>query len=99
MTAEQSRNLSNLSLKEHSESLISKIYRGIETECKLGFFRFSFNIPTGTTSEVERIVIDKLKASGYDVTHSKGYDQRDGESWNALIISWDKPKSIVLQIN
>jgi hypothetical protein len=33
-------------------------------------------------------VIDSLKREGYTVKREQGYDQRDNESWDYLIVSW-----------
>ena len=33
-------------------------------------------------------IIKKLKEMGYTVKHNSGYDQRDRDSWDYLVISW-----------
>lgn len=65
---------------------LAEIGMQIETASKKGLFSFTYNL---TQTDLPELLSTEIKKFGYKVRHNHGHDQRDGDSWNQLIISWD----------
>ena len=67
---------------------MTSIYRKIEAAAKSGHDIIQIKVGEWkTTNSVDNIIAD-LRKNGYTVKRENGYDQRDGDGWDYLNVSW-----------
>jgi len=70
---------------------LESIDKQVEVACQKGLNYCRFDIVEDDWSEREKknkMMISHLESLGYQVKREQGSDQRDGVSWDYLIISW-----------
>jgi len=66
---------------------VERVYEKIEAAARRGDSQITVGNDCYCQRDVDR-VIKQLRANGYTVKREQGYDQRDNESWDYLIVSW-----------
>lgn len=84
MNAREAKQLAN----DANNVDITLILDKIELVAKRGEYTTQFNVHDKNTIQIKSIIA-KLKEMDYTVEHIHGTDQRDRETWNYLVISWN----------
>jgi hypothetical protein len=66
---------------------IEDIYTAIKRAATDGEEMLRFDL-SNKLAKFAKEIVKKLKEDGFDTIHESGSDQRDGESWNYLVIRW-----------
>lgn len=85
MKASEARLLTEKSYKHGGNAYIQNVYIEIENVARSGRDCVAVRSPE---QRIIKYVIAQLECDGYKVQRNTGYDQRDGESWDNLDISW-----------
>lgn len=84
MTALEARTLA----KNTRNMNLDKINAEIARAAKTGDDRVRYDL-TGMEAKFSKDLIEQLKNQGFRVEHINGSDQRENDSWNYFVISWD----------
>lgn len=87
MKAIEARNLSDSANYTSHACLMSNIYANVESYAKEGKTFLQFHVNESYKPQLES-AMSSLRTDGYIVKYESGSDQRDGESWSYLAISW-----------
>lgn len=87
MTAKEAKKLSDESLNQVSFNMCGEIFTAIKTAAEKGEYETIFHLKSQHHAYVDRMS-EWLISMEYEIDHKQGYDQRDGDSWNYLFISW-----------
>jgi hypothetical protein len=82
MKASEARKLTDA----YSTSM-DRVYNKIKAAATMGAESVNVGKDDYCSRDVLR-VIHELEMNGYKVKREQGYDQRDGQSWDYLIVSW-----------
>ena len=85
MKASDARNLTDTAFSSGKIIYLKNIYKTIEQAANKGIN--GINVKSPAENIVESVIV-QLKNDGYVVKRENGYDQRDGDSWDQLYISW-----------
>lgn len=67
---------------------MAPIYKEIEARALVGHSNYTIDVQKWKHNSAVDSVKSTLENDGYKVSRNKGYDQRDGDSWDQLCISW-----------
>lgn len=84
MKASEARALTEEGQKVDMQS----IYKEIRDRARLGYENHTIDICQWKHKASVDKVLAELKANGYKASRNSGCDQRDGDSWDQLNISW-----------
>jgi len=85
MKASDARKLTDTAFSSEKITYLKNIYKDIEQSATEGLT--VVNVKSPPKNLVESVIV-QLKNDGYVVKRNNGYDQRDGDSWDQLYISW-----------
>jgi hypothetical protein len=88
MKASEARKVAEESKTKFSTSCLDKIYATVNKAAKSGKSVITYDVTDSNESAFIKEIIATLKNDGYKVEHQTGYDQRDRDSWNYLVINW-----------
>ena len=89
MKASEAKELTLDSLRHNSKTQLGRIFGIIKLRAEEGQLSARCDIDNSKVDTILREEIIKiLKSEGYDVEYQTGYDQRDGDSRNYLLIKW-----------
>jgi len=89
MTASEARQHTENSLRKNGSTELEKIFSLIKTKSINGESWARYDLDNSKIeAPLRETIIAALKRDGFTVVYCNEYDQRDGDSWNYLSISW-----------
>jgi hypothetical protein len=84
MAANEAKELALLAAKQN----LTPIFNRITSAARIGDFSINYPLENREAKFADEI-IKELRTFGYETNRVQGYDQRDGDSWDYLTISWE----------